>query len=115
MNPERWAEVERLYHGAAARPASEREAFLRAACAGDETLQRDVESLLAQQSAGAGGLLDGPAWAGVASLLDEPSVSLLAPGSQLGPYRIHSLWAQAGWARSTGRSMSGCAATSRSR
>jgi len=29
MNPDRWAEVERLYHGAAALPVSEREAFLR--------------------------------------------------------------------------------------
>jgi non-specific serine/threonine protein kinase len=96
MNPDRWAEVERLYHGAAARPASEREAFLRGACAGDETLRRDVESLLAQQSLGAGGLLDGPVWAGVASLLDEPSVSLLAPGAQLGPYKIHSLLGSGG-------------------
>jgi eukaryotic-like serine/threonine-protein kinase len=33
-------------------------------------------------------LIDRPAWA---SLLDEPSVALLAPGSQLGPYQILSL------------------------
>jgi hypothetical protein len=36
MNPDRWAEVERVYHDASARPAGERKAFLREACAGDE-------------------------------------------------------------------------------
>jgi eukaryotic-like serine/threonine-protein kinase len=96
MNPDRWAEVERLYHGAAALPVSEREAFLRGACAGDEALQRDVESLLAQRISGAGGLLDGPAWADAASLLTEPSGSFLAAGSQLGPYKIHSLLGSGG-------------------
>jgi hypothetical protein len=36
MNPDRSAAIERVYHGASARPAIEREAFLREACAGDE-------------------------------------------------------------------------------
>ena len=48
MTPERWAQVERLYHAARARPDNERAAFLADACAGDEALRREVESLLAQ-------------------------------------------------------------------
>ena len=50
-SPDRWQHVERLYHDALARDASDRAAFLREACAGDETLQHEVESLL-----GAGGM-----------------------------------------------------------
>jgi hypothetical protein len=55
-----WAAVERVYHAALERPADARAAFLREACGGDNELQRDVESLLAQASA-AGEFLDDPA------------------------------------------------------
>ena len=48
MSSERWRLVERLYHDALERPAAERPAFLAEACAGDEALRREVESLLAQ-------------------------------------------------------------------
>ncbi|OFW04129.1 MAG: hypothetical protein A3H96_17550 [Acidobacteria bacterium RIFCSPLOWO2_02_FULL_67_36] len=74
----------------------ERASYLDAACAGDAALRREVESLLAQPISGAGGLLDGPAWAGRASLPDEPTVTLLAPGAQLGPYQIHGLLGSGG-------------------
>ncbi len=46
MKDERWQEVERLYHSTLEKPASERSAFLAQACAGDEGLRREVESLL---------------------------------------------------------------------
>src|SRR5262245_6642528 len=45
-SPERWAILEQLYHDALARSAKEREAFLKEACAGDDALCREVESLL---------------------------------------------------------------------
>jgi len=45
---ERWLKVERLYHAAREREGSERAGFLREACAGDEALRREVESLLAE-------------------------------------------------------------------
>ena len=48
MHPDRWAEVERIFHAAAARPAGERAAFLRDACGDDDALRGEVESLLAQ-------------------------------------------------------------------
>ena len=50
MPTERWQLVERLYLGALERPAGERPAFLAEACAGDEALARDVQSLLDQPS-----------------------------------------------------------------
>jgi hypothetical protein len=67
VTPERWSEVERLYHVASARPAGERAAFLREACAGDEALRRDVAALLAQP-ASAGAFLEGDALAVAAHL-----------------------------------------------
>ena len=51
--PERWAQVERLYHEALTRDPHEREAFLADACAGDDALRREVESLLAHDGGAA--------------------------------------------------------------
>jgi Tol biopolymer transport system component/tRNA A-37 threonylcarbamoyl transferase component Bud32 len=60
MNPDRWKQIDNLLQAALARPAAERAAFLRQACAGDETLEREVQSLLASQQE-AGSFLEGPA------------------------------------------------------
>src|SRR5437879_5232135 len=50
MNATRWSKVERLYHAALERAADERVAFLIEACAGDDDLRREVESLLAYRT-----------------------------------------------------------------
>lgn len=47
MVPERWMRIEHLYHSALAVDEAERAHFLEATCAGDESLRREVESLLA--------------------------------------------------------------------
>ena len=47
---ERVATVEEIVHGALERTPGERSAFVREACAGDDTLRAEVESLLANQS-----------------------------------------------------------------
>lgn len=47
MTPERWRQIEDLYQAALERDATERAAFLDEACAGDEELRCEVESLLA--------------------------------------------------------------------
>jgi serine/threonine protein kinase len=52
MKPERWREVERLYHLALERPENERNTFLRAASAEDPSLVQEVESLLAHHRKG---------------------------------------------------------------
>jgi serine/threonine protein kinase/Tol biopolymer transport system component len=57
---ERWLKIERLYDAALEREASERAQFLAEACAGDESLRREVERLLAQGE-GTGSFLGKPA------------------------------------------------------
>jgi Tol biopolymer transport system component/predicted Ser/Thr protein kinase len=53
MEPERWRQIETLYHSALERQERERAAFLEDACGGDLELHREVESLLACQIAAA--------------------------------------------------------------
>jgi eukaryotic-like serine/threonine-protein kinase len=79
MTSERWARIERLYHETLARGASERDSFLADACAGDEALRREVESLLAHD--------------GGAAFLSTPAVAngiggRIRIGQALGPYTI---------------------------
>jgi eukaryotic-like serine/threonine-protein kinase len=47
MNPERWGQIERLYHAALEREPKDRGKFLAGACEGDTELHRELESLLA--------------------------------------------------------------------
>jgi hypothetical protein len=54
MQPQRWAAIEALYHAALGKEPSTRLAYVRDACAGDVTLQADVESLLAHTDAEVG-------------------------------------------------------------
>ncbi|MEJ2008692.1 MAG: hypothetical protein P8Z30_11160, partial [Acidobacteriota bacterium] len=60
MEPERWSKIERLYQEALERDKSLRPAFLEKACAGDDALRREVESLLAHDEQ-AGSFLETPA------------------------------------------------------
>jgi hypothetical protein len=48
---DRWRQIEELFHSAADLAPAERSAFLARACAGDDELRRQVESLLAQDGA----------------------------------------------------------------
>jgi len=78
MAPERWRQIERLYHAALDLAPAQRGAFLDEASGCDEDLRREVESLLQQP---ANGPLDEPLW-------EAPGDSALKPGAQLGPYQI---------------------------
>jgi len=50
MKPDRWQQIEKLYHSAAgAGNLPSGGAFLQEACAGDEDMRQEVESLLAHQ------------------------------------------------------------------
>ena len=77
--PERWARIERLYHDALQRDPRERESFLADACAGDESLRLEVESLLAHD--GGAAFLSTPA-------LVSDVVERLRVGQAVGPYLI---------------------------
>ena len=86
LTPERWQQVAAIYEQAVDRDASERDAFLSTACAGDEELRHDVEALLHQEAVPA--ILDRPVWATAAPLFSGPD---LRPAAALGPYRIDDL------------------------
>ncbi len=60
MDAERWRKIEKLYHAALESIAGDRARFLKQACADDEALRREVESLLAHDER-AGSFLDSPA------------------------------------------------------
>jgi serine/threonine protein kinase len=89
---ERWRVVESLFAAALQRPPAEREGYLREACANDQDLYREVESLLANSPA------DDPprAWAAAAAvhLITQPTA--LEPGRRVGPYEIVSFLAAGG-------------------
>src|SRR5579872_3684027 len=82
MTPSRWQQIEELYHAALECEPGARAALLARA---DPELQREVESLLAQESGATP--LDHPAWEGAARLVGS-TVAVLTPGTQLGPYKI---------------------------
>ena len=89
MTPDRWRQVEDLCHAALDFPAEERRAFLADACHDDEELQREVESLLAQQSSAEGFMrVPAPAQVGSAAL-DHVRGRLV--GARFGSYTIRSL------------------------
>src|SRR5207253_3155547 len=89
MTPERWRRIEALYHAALAREPHARAAFLAEACAGDEALHRDVESLLAQ-AASAEAFLAEPAVAMAAQLASDPGASALT-GRRIGVYQLQGM------------------------
>jgi serine/threonine-protein kinase len=82
MDSERWHEVDRIFAAALERPASERPAFLDAACAGDPALRREVERLLAADQAGSR-FLEGSPGDLLRLVLDAQEES-----GSLGPYRL---------------------------
>ena len=84
--PERWSEVERVYHEALARPPERRAAFVAEACAGDAELRREVESLLAQNASADHVFTRGAAIA-AAPLVSDIDQSVLSR-RRLGAYQI---------------------------
>jgi hypothetical protein len=51
VDPERWRRIESIYHDALLCHEPERDGFIRQACTGDESLEREVRSLLATPDA----------------------------------------------------------------
>jgi len=86
MTPERWREVERIFHGALDRDPSMRSAYLDAACAGDADLRHDVDSLLGAHDSDER-VLESSALKHAARDLarDAPRLS---PGQRLGAYEL---------------------------
>jgi serine/threonine protein kinase len=84
MSPERWRQVEQLYHAALEKEGGERAVFLEAACRNDPELRREVESLLAQGAPSQ--ILNQSLGSIAAEVLSVEE--RFAAGCMVGPYRI---------------------------
>jgi eukaryotic-like serine/threonine-protein kinase len=84
LTPERWRQIEDLYH-------SVRERGREALAGADPALCSEVERLLAQDSESGGKLLDQNAADLIADAVGD---ARLEPGTQLGPYKIETLLGQ---------------------
>jgi eukaryotic-like serine/threonine-protein kinase len=89
MTPERWKQIEELYHSAVD-SGEEARTLLFAQASPD--VRNTVIEMLAQQSAE--NILDRPAWEGAAEM--DLAVPPLTPETQLGPYRIEGILGQGG-------------------
>jgi len=89
MNPEQWQRINRLYHSALEREPARRGAFLDEACGGDESVRREVESLIAAKEK-AGSFIESPAYEVAAEMLVGDQKQSLGGGS-ISHYKIIKL------------------------
>jgi serine/threonine protein kinase/formylglycine-generating enzyme required for sulfatase activity len=85
VTSDRLKQIDKLVQAAMERASSERAEFLNRACGDDESLRREVESLLAYQTA-AGSSIRGESEEATEVLAETQAQR--APGQKLGPYRI---------------------------
>jgi serine/threonine-protein kinase len=97
MTPERWKQIERLYDSSLKQESTQRTAFLADACAGDEELRLEVESLLAFEPR-AGSFIESPP----AEALEDAARGLAADPTtpeltgEIGHYQILSRLGEGG-------------------
>src|SRR5215831_9541584 len=90
MTPERFHQIEDLYHAARAKTGDERATLLAQA---DPDLRREVESLLAQL--GSEKFFDRPVLEN-AERLGDATATMITAGARLGPYQIESKLGEGG-------------------
>jgi hypothetical protein len=84
VTPERWQQVQSIFHQALEKPSPARDAYLDEVAAADAELAREVRSLLATHGTSPD-FLEKPAYQVAAALiLDEPSLA----GRQIGNYEV---------------------------
>jgi serine/threonine protein kinase len=94
MTPERWQQVKAIFNSAISYRPEERSSFISQACAGDEELRHEVESLIASHEE-SGSFIDQPAFEVAASLLTNERAEL-APGYTIGSYEVRSFISRGG-------------------
>ena len=87
MTPDRWKQISQIYEDARTRRASEREAYLKEACAGDASLQLEVQALLDQPTSPQG--LEGLTPSMVAQALGPVDEGVNFTGRRFGAYLVH--------------------------
>jgi len=75
MNPERWQQITSIFQVALQRDASSRAAYLNEACAGDDSLRREVDAMLASHEQ-------------ASRFIEEPALNVAARQSGNGPSLI---------------------------
>ena len=88
MTPERWQQVKELFQAALELDASQRAAFLDQACAGEPSLRKQVEALIASHE-GAPSFLEEPAVEVAAQMMAEDQAESVV-GQRIGSYKILS-------------------------
>jgi serine/threonine protein kinase/Tol biopolymer transport system component len=94
MDAERWQKIERTFHAALQAEPSRRAAILTDLCAGDESVRREIDSLLAHHE-NAGSFIETPAFATAepASTVERPAspsrgTEHFVAGGVIGHYRV---------------------------
>jgi serine/threonine protein kinase/tetratricopeptide (TPR) repeat protein len=86
MKPERWRQIDQLFQEAREHPAAERDTLLKVKCAGDESLRKEVESLLSFTDR-SHSFLEQPAFEEAAELVCEGQIGSMS-GLLIPPYKI---------------------------
>jgi eukaryotic-like serine/threonine-protein kinase len=93
MRAEKWQRCVEIFSAALEQQQEQRAAFVDHACAGDESLHRDVRILLRSHEQ-SGDFISTPAIAASPELLTDDSNALI--GAQIGPYRVESVLGSGG-------------------
>ena len=97
---ERWQRVKQIYQEALVRDPSLRKSYLFEACAGDETLLREVNELLQYDAqAEAQSFLGQPAIETPEGAALVTSISSAGTEKRFGPYEIHAILGEGGMGR----------------
>ena len=86
-NPNRWQQIEDVFHEAATRDGQSRAAFLEEACGSDVELRREVESLLASLHESES-FLESTVQDAAQAYLHQQATPSIGPGSCFGQYRV---------------------------
>ncbi|MDQ2920851.1 MAG: serine/threonine-protein kinase, partial [Acidobacteriota bacterium] len=87
MTPDRWQHIKRVLDDALERAPGERAGFLDEACAGDQSLRKEVESFIISNQQ-AGSFIESPAFELMAESLGDETDSMA--GQFFGPYQINA-------------------------
>src|SRR2546428_13940323 len=89
MTPERWQQIDRIFHAVLQRDPSQRSAFVAESCGGDPALQEEIEDLLASHEE-SDSFFETPASDVAAGFIAEGQARL-GVGQAIGPYTVVDL------------------------
>src|SRR5579884_2087781 len=96
METDDWRKIEHIYHSALEQESSRRAVFVEQACAGNQSLRREVESLLAQAE-GTDNFLEAPAMEVAArNLASSLGNGVRSHPAAIGRYRVVRLLGEGG-------------------